>query len=437
MNPEIEMNYTGLVNHLRKRLESEEFLSRHRERKQDFTRKRCLPFTVVVLLLINMMKRSLQDELDDFFKALNQEKIASREVTKGAFSQARKKLKSSAFVELNEEQVNYFYKHFEPKSWHGFQLRAIDGTLLNVPDNTATREEFGVWGSRHDGKGSPKARVSQLFDVLNEVTINAQIAPKSWGERRLAARHLPHFNADTLLLLDRGYPAFWFFAAIRQQKAHFCARIDGSTWDLVKEFTKSGLMEKEISLPPSTSAIKTCKSYNLPTDDLTLRLVRVDLPSGEIEVLITSILDAVAFPISHFQALYHLRWPVEEDYKRIQSRFEVENWSGITVEAVYQDFHATIFTKNLAAILAQPAQDFISQLHQERKHDYKTNMTNLISKLKDSVLFLFWDLSIAPLLHALWAQIVSTVEPIRPNRSYPRNKKVKRRRFPISYKATR
>ena len=159
MSPEIERKYTEMVYHLRNRLESESFVARHRKRPEDFSRERCLSFQIVILMLINMMKRSLQDELDEFFKVLNQEKVASRRVGKSAFSQARQKLKASAFIELNQEQVNYFYEHFEPESWHGFRLRAIDGTLLDVPDNPATRAEFGVWGSRHDGKGSPKARV--------------------------------------------------------------------------------------------------------------------------------------------------------------------------------------------------------------------------------------------------------------------------------------
>lgn len=436
MDPEIERKYTELIYHLRKRLESESFLNRHRKRKQDFTRKRALPFVTIVLMLINMMKHSLQDELDEFFKELNREKVASRRVSKGAFSQARRKLEASAFVELNEEQVSYFYENFEPKSWYGFCLKAIDGTLLDVPDNPENRKEFGVWGSRH-GKGTPKARVSQLFDVLNEVTVDAQIAPKSWGERRLAFRHSQFLTAKDLLLLDRGYPAFWFFAAIRKRKAHFCARLDGTQWEIAKEFIRSGLAEKEVLLTPSESAIKTCKSYKLPTEALTLRLVRVDLPHGEIEVLITSLLDSVTFPVVLFQPLYHFRWPVEEDYKRIQSRFEIENWSGTTSDAVYQDFHATIFTKNLAAILAQPAQDIISQLHESRQYDYKTNMTNLISKLKNTVIFLFCDSSISLLLQSLWRQIIGTVEPIRPNRCYPRNAKVKRRRFPMNYKPTR
>ena len=437
MSPETAKNYEGLLKHLRAKLESEAFLKRHRRQEKDFTRKRCLSFVCVVLMLVNMMKRALQDELDEFFKLFHQEKVASRHVSKSAFSQARKKLKASAFVELNQEQVGYFYAHFAPTRWQGYRLTAIDGTLLDVPNNSATRAEFGVWGSRHKGEGTPKARVSQLFDVLNQVTIDGQIANKGLGERALGYRHLSHLGADDLLLLDRGYPAFWFFAAIRQRQAHFCARLDGTQWKLVKAFVETGADEQLIELTPSTTALKTCKAKNLPTNPLPLRLVRVDLPSGEVEVLLTSLLDAQTFPTACFHSLYHLRWPVEEDYKCVQSRFEIENWSGKSPESVYQDFHATLFTKNLAAILAQPAQAAVSQLHDARQHDYKVNMTNLISKLKDTILHLFWDASLLPLLQALWQQMIRTIEPIRPNRTYPRKKRVKRKRFPTTYKPTR
>ena len=83
----------GLVEQIRSQLFSEEFRDRHRRAKRDFTRKRCLPFAIVVIFLLNMVKRALQDELDEFFKFLNQQDVAVRIVTKSAFSQARKKLK--------------------------------------------------------------------------------------------------------------------------------------------------------------------------------------------------------------------------------------------------------------------------------------------------------------------------------------------------------
>ena len=107
------------------------------------------------------------------------------------------------------------------------------------------------------------------------------------------------------------------------------------------------------------------------------------------------------------------------------------------MEAVYQDFYATIFTKNLAAIVAQPAQQCLARQTSTRKHPYQINMTNLISKLKDTLLHLFRDLDLPPLFQALWHQMLRTIEPVRPNRSFPRKKPVERKRFPMNYKSTR
>jgi len=67
----------------------------------------------------------------------------------------------------------------------------------------------------------------------------------------------------------------------------------------------------------------------------------------EIEVLATSLLDTHEV-LSHivFKELYHLRWPVEEDYKVIKCRIESpKNFSG-TFRPGYliRISHAKLFT---------------------------------------------------------------------------------------------
>ena len=383
-----------------------------------------------------MVKRALQDELDEFFRALQQEKVAERVVTKSAFSQARQKLKHTAFIELNQEQVAYFYGHFALQQWQKFRLLAIDGSMSDLPNAPNLQEHFGVWSSS-TGPGRAKARLSQMFDVLNKVTIDASIGPNAHGERELAESHLTQVGNGDLVLLDRGYPAFWFFMAILSRQADFCARLNVSQWKSVRNFVASGEQERIITLRPDYRARKKCRERSLPTEPLQLRLIRVELPTGEVEVLITSLFDTARFPYEVFKELYFRRWPVEEDYKCMKSRLEVENWSGSSKEAIYQDFHATIFTKNLAAILAQPAQIVVEHNTSTRKHRYQVNMTNLISKLKDTVLHLFHDVNVLPLLGSIWRQMLQTIEPIRPNRSYSRKKKIHKSRFPMNYKSTR
>lgn len=436
MQPAIELRYHHLLTDLRMHIESRGFLERHRQHEQDFTRQRSLPFVVVVVTLLNMLKRALQDELDELFRLFDETEVAQRRVTKSAFSQARRKLKHTAFIELNQRQVAHFYAHFESQRWCGRRLLAIDGSLLSVPNRAALRAEFGSWGSRH-GTQTAKARVSHLFDVLNGLTLDGVLAPICEGERALALRHLAHVQPGDLLLLDRGYPAFWFFCALVQCGADFCARLDVSNWHCVQAFVAAGHLDQEVTVSLCGSSRALCRAYGFACDRFRLRLLRVELPSGEVEVLATSLYDATLFPTACFAELYQQRWPVEEDYKRLKARLAVENWSGLSVPAVYQDFYAALFTKNLAAILAHPAQAEVVAQTATRQHRYQVNMTNLLSKLKDTVVLLLTRSHILPYLQALWQQMTHTIEPVRPGRSYPRKSAVRRPRFPTTYKPTR
>lgn len=436
MDANTELAHQGLIEQLRSRLFSNDFETRHRENAKDFTRKRCLTFVIVVIFLLNFLKRSQQDELDEFFKLLKGTELAIRVVTKSAFTQARKKLKYEAFVELNQVQTTYYYQFLGPQTWYGWRLMAVDGSTVQVPNTSVNLEHFGAWQPARGGP-CPMARVSQMFDVLNDVTLDALIVPKAVGERELAARHFAHLHSNDLVLLDRGYPAFWLFALILDKRAQFCARMKLSGWDVVKRFVASGLSEQTVVVQPTYAARRECRDRKLSTKPLTIRLIRIELDNGEIEVLATSLLDDKTYPISVFKELYHQRWPVEEQYKVIKCRIEVENFSGTSVLAVYQDFHAKAFTANLTAILAQPAQEVVSQDDAEKKYLYQVNRTNAISKMKDTVVLLFQRNNILSLLHDLWQLMIKTIEPIRPGRSYPRTKRVKPNRFPVSYKPTR
>jgi hypothetical protein len=421
----------GLLTALKQRLSAPDFLERHRRCSKDFTRQRCLPFVVVILFLLNMVKRALQDELDEFFKLDSGATVAARVVTKSAFSQARQKLKAEAFVELNSVQVNYFYDHFAYQTWHGFRLRAVDGSTALLPDTPDIVEHFGRWGT------VPLARISQLFDPLNKITLEALIGPKALGEREYAARHFALIGSGDWVLLDRGYPAFWLFVLILSREAHFCARMSLGVWNVVDQFVASGLPEQIVEVPPGSTAQQDCRARQLPTHPITIRLLRIELDQGQIEVLITSLLDQAAYPYALFKDLYHQRWPVEEDYKVIKLRVEVENWSGKSALSLYQDFHAKVFTANLTAILAQPAQQEVIRQSQSKLYTYQVNFTHRLSKMKDTVVLLLRGPAIENILASLWQIMVHTIEPIRPGRRYPRNKTGRIRRFAMAYKPVR
>jgi len=428
-------NCANIIDFIKKLIFSQDFLHRHRKSEKDFTRKRKLPFPTLIVFLIDLATGSYQNELNRFFRILMPSDLPRKFISKVALAKARLKFSYNAFIELNEQIAEYFYKTMPANQWNGYNLLAVDGTLLRLPKIQSILEYFGVW---HNTKGDdrPMARVSQMFDPLNRVSIDAIISPKSVGERELAARHFFKLTTGDLILLDRGYPAYWLFNLIMSMGADFCARVSATKWKIIRKFVNSGKQEAIIHLPVSTSSIEKCKELGLEIGSLKLRLIRVELDTGETEVIITSLIDKKALPCELFRELYHLRWPVEEDYKKMKSWIEIENFSGKSVESVHQDFYAKVFAKNLTAVIASTASEKIDAAYKTRKYRYQINYAQAYSEMKRIIPALFFrskDL-VSEIIAALREFLIQTVEPIRPGRKFQR-KKMPPRNYYQNYKA--
>ena len=191
----------------------------------------------------------------------------------------------------------------------------------------------------------------------------------------------------------------------------------------MQQFLDSGEKERIILLRKSQHSDKHCNEMGLDTKPLILRLIRVELDTGESEILITSLLDKKLYPHDLFAELYHLRWPIEEDYKTMKQWVEIENFSGKSVLSIYQDFHAKVFSKNLTSVLAFPTRKIINCKSRKTRHKYKMNFAQTLSTVKDVIPLFFIRSSdqVLSLISDLHKIIVKTLEPVRPWRNYPRN----------------
>lgn len=426
-------NLAKLMDSLKKILFSTEFIQDHRKSSKAFIRNRKLPFHLLVCFIINFVKGSYQSELDRFFQSITNSNIAQRVVSKAAFAKARMKLTYDTFIDLNQHLIKEFYSIFKPHTWNGFRLLAIDGTTLTLPKVSEIIEYFGAWHGRQ-GEPCPKARVSQLYDTLNRLTIKALIHPKSVGERQQAKDLFSDILPNSLLLLDRGYPAFWLFKLLCTQHIEFCSRIS-CKWKIVRKFIRSGKQEKIIELLPGTGA-KHCKELGLDAKPIKLRLIRVELGTGEMEVLITSLVDQNHYPYDIFSDLYHKRWPVEEDYKIMKSRMEIEAFTGQSVHSVRQDFYANVFAKNLVTVLSFPAQEQLDTSGVKEKHPHQVNTTQLVGKAKHLIPLLFQETysTISDLIQQFLELALKTTEPIRPGRKFLRNHRTAKKKYYQNYK---
>jgi hypothetical protein len=433
----LQENCAILAHSLKEILDTDEFVSKHKSSPLHFTRNRILTFATVFLIIINFRKSAIQTELDSFFKAINNKEVPDPKVSDSAFCQARMKLKHTAFIELDHYQVSYFYDHFSYRTWLDYRLLAIDGTTFQVGNNKELAAHFNGMSFSDDVECS-MARSSQLYDVLNKVTIDATLKPYSLGEREISIQHTNHLSHKDIALLDRGYSAFWSFALIRSKHAHFCARMSIDQWKIVKEFYASGKKERVISLIPSKSSFKKCQELGISCAPLRVRLIRIEFENGNVEILMTSLIDTNTFPYEVFSDLYHQRWNIEERIKAMKCRIQMENFSGKSVETVYQDFYAKIFSMNLTSILTHPVQDDITKEDSNKKHSYQINFTRALSCMKDTIVLLFIRPYRIKLIQQLFVLFKRKIEPIRPNRKYPRKRVIRDHQiYPIPYKQTR
>jgi hypothetical protein len=138
--------------------------------------------------------------------------------------------------------------------------------------------------------------------------------------------------------------------------------------------------EQWVEIARFAKAGRDCLRNGLDASPLRGRLIRTELPNGEVEVLMTSLGNAI--PGCEFAALYHLRRDIEEASKLHKCRGELEKFSGKTVRLVYQGLHAKLLTRNLAAMCAFAAEDQALAAVAHRKHPYRVKRTKALSKVK-------------------------------------------------------
>ena len=390
----------------------------------------------MILFLLNLLQGSLAKELQRFFCAMEPKGLRPAPATPAAVCIARKKIQPSAFQALQDLVVDFFYRRMPWRKWKGFRVVAMDGSTLSLPKTKEIQARFGTWGNPPHGEPGVTARISLLHDVLNHLPLHGILVSKSIGERELAKIHGEFLRPGDLWLMDRGYAGYWIFQYTLYKGAQFLCRLPTRQrgWKVVHEFLTSNAPEAVVTLRCPSSSVAQCRALGLPTSRMTVRLIRVERPEGEVAVLATSLLDASKYPAASLAKLYALRWDVEENgYKVLKCRVEVERFTGKSVLSVQQDFHAKLLLVAIASVFRWVAQHAVDAATAHRKHRYSVNFSHALATMKDHFVALVLRPSCEG-VEALLLVLASVMEPVRPGRHYPRHKRVKNRHKVPAYK---
>lgn len=348
-------------------------------------------------------------------------------ITAGAFTKARKKLKHTAYIELNNDIIAIYYKDNDIKRLRGYRILACDGSKIVLPKTEEVKNEFGSKLIRNymdkDFGEYSSATFQATYDVLNHICISATLDSGTSYEVNLADRMLDALDDRDLLVYDRGYASYSFMATLLNKNLSFIIRCPQSSMTAISAmFADDAPRTKIISLDVPQTQKKKVSALGL-SDRIKIKLVRVVLSTGEVEVLATSLLDENDFKYREFQYLYSLRWGVETYFSKLKSRLGLENFTGKTVEAIKQDFWSTIFISNLEAIMVENIEDRINSKKSNETKKVKVNKAVSFNVIKKMAFEIFYNEQDKSLLNEKLSKLFA-MNPIivRNDREVPRKK---------------
>jgi Insertion element 4 transposase N-terminal/Transposase DDE domain len=239
---------------------------------------------------------------------LGQGKAGAVQASKSAISQARTRLGSDVMRQLAERVLRPLAAAGAPGAWYqGLRVMAVDGSCMDVADESANAKFFGYPGASRGHSAFPQARVLGLVECGTHVVTAAEVAPYGRSEQVMAAQLLPSkLKPDMLVLADRNFFSFklWRVASATGAKLLWRAKADrklpvdellpdgsylSTVYDSQDTKRRDGQVVRVIEYTLQGSATPTEGSYRL----------------------VTNILDPAQGPALELAALYHERWEIE------------------------------------------------------------------------------------------------------------------------------
>jgi hypothetical protein len=364
------------------------------------------------------MHRGSQLELDTFYEQLGCEEST---VTKQALSKARKNLDYLAVKEFADMSAEAACQIDEQVVYKGMRVCAVDGSSVALENAPELRKKYGTRGF---GSCATTGLLSMLYDPLNDIILDAQMLRGACDERASIAAHLEQLGKisqlPALLIFDRGYPSKNLMLWLNRQGHRFLMRCSSGFRKDFNEAVSGDWFEIRIG--------EQCCN---------IRVIKVVLTSGETELLLTN-LEPQLLACQEAGPLYFQRWAIEEKFKLLKARLELEAFSGRSELTMFQDIYATIYIANLVAMMKRAIDQDIAIHDAPKKLHYTrcANQCRIIAKLRDRFIrciLLQDEAKRNSLLESIYNDVARFPQSIRPDRSCPRERP-RSRKHSLAYK---
>lgn len=238
------------------------------------------------------------------------------QASKSAISQARSRLGFEPMRRLAERVLRPLAAPGAPGAWYGgLRVMALDGSCMDVADESANAEYFGYATAVRGQSAFPQARVLGLVECGTHAIVAADIAPYRYSETAMAAKLLPaKLTADMLVLADRGFYGFKLWGTACGGGAKLLWRIKS---DL--KLPAQQTLDDGSYLSTAFDSLDTRRLNGRTVRVIEYALENAAAATPERYRLITNLLDPLQAPALELAALYHERWEVESVFDEFKT----------------------------------------------------------------------------------------------------------------------
>ena len=307
-------------------------------------------------------------------------------VTASAYCQARMKLPLAVFEELLRS-VSHALQHqpLHEGRWFGHRTFWVDGSSCSMPDTPALQEHFGQPGKQLPGCGFPVAHLLALFHAGTGLVVQILAAPLRIHDLSEVVDLHPDLRPGDVLVADRGFCSYAHLALLVQARVHAVFRMHQKQ---IVDFTPGrshvepagrgkgpkgqprscwlqqlGAQDqrvhwlKPLTCPPWMEA----EQFTHLPDRLEVRELQYRVPRKGFRVtkitLVTTLLDAVRYPVEALAQLYYARWGIETNFAHLKTTLGLDVLKCKTVDGVLKELIVFVLIYNLVRlVMAQAAQ---------------------------------------------------------------------------------
>lgn len=412
------------------KLKSSRFKEIGRLNDNTFIRNRNMPFEDLSLCILSKKGLTLSMELEQFFDRKND---YDNTISKQAFSKQRMNLNPKLFKVMNQEYITDIYMETDYKTFHGYILLGIDGSVMEIPNTEDLKKQYGGITDNKNNVVVARAQTSGIYDCLNEIMIDSQISPYKTSEISLAKKNISNAlellkDKKVILIFDRGYPSIEFIYYLNKLGIKYLFRIKNQAYTSEKKLMKSNDEYADLKITAGRIQHITDKKIKeeIRKEKVIkkIRITKIELSDGTIEELVSN-LDINEILYKEMKELYYKRWKIEISYDVLKNKLGIENFSGKTQITIEQDFYAQMLLYNMLEDIKKDAGEEI-KANSNNKYEYKINMNCMVGLFKSKIIEIAVeenDEKREKLYLTLLSKIKRYLVPIKPNRTFSRDRK--------------